>query len=57
VSDQQHDHRDDFDDDQHDGLDEDGNIPFECSRYWIKGEGWYCPMAGTEECDWECPEA
>lgn len=43
------DHRDD-------GLDEDGNIPFECSRFWIKGEGWYCPMAGAEECDWECSE-
>lgn len=41
-------------DDSDDGLDEDGNPPFECARFWIKGEGWYCPMAGSEECDWEC---
>ena len=38
-----------------DSLDENGNFKFECARFWIKSEGWYCPMAGTEECDWECP--
>lgn len=47
---------DEMDFDQDDDLDEDGNPKFECARFWIKGEGWYCPMAGTEECDWECPE-
>ena len=44
-----------------DGLDEDGNFPFECPRYWIAVRGgkkgyWHCPLAGTEECDWECNE-
>jgi hypothetical protein len=43
-------------DDQDDGLDENGNFKFECPRYFIKGEGWYCPLIGTEECDWDCPE-
>ena len=45
---------DDFD--QDDGLDDDGNFPFDCPRFWVsgKGGGWYCPLAGTEECDWEC---
>jgi hypothetical protein len=43
--------------DQDDGLDEDGNIKFECARFWIagKGGGWFCPLQGSEECDWECP--
>lgn len=47
-----------YDDDfeQDDGLDQDGNILFECAAFWIKGEGWHCPLAGTEECDWDCPE-
>ena len=44
---------DDYLDD--DGLDEDGNFLFECARYW-DGTGWHCPLAGTEDCDWECPE-
>ena len=56
MSDQDDQFYDHLDYEQDDGLDEDGNIPFECARFWIKGEGWYCPMAGTEECDWECPE-
>lgn len=49
---------DTFDHDQDDGLDEDGNIPFDCPRFWVsgKGGGWHCPLVGTEECDWECPE-
>jgi len=38
-----------------DDLDDDGNIPFECAAYWIGG-AWHCPLAGTEECDWECTE-
>lgn len=47
----------DNDFDQDDGLDDDGNFPFDCPRFWVsgKGGGWYCPLAGTEECDWECP--
>ena len=45
----------DFEDELHDGLDEDGNIGFECARWWT-GTEWHCPLAGTEECDWECPE-
>lgn len=50
----------DFDFGDDDGLDEDGNIPFECSAYWISGSRqkkgyWHCPLAGSEECDWECP--
>jgi hypothetical protein len=44
-----------------DGLDADGNFKFECPAYWIPGSGkskgyWHCPLAGTEECDWECKE-
>ncbi len=42
-----------YDDD--DGLDEDGNFKFECAAYWDGGH-WVCPLAGTEECDWECKE-
>lgn len=42
--------------DEDDGLDEDGNFKFECAAYWIKGAGWHCPLAGTEECDWECTD-
>lgn len=50
---------DDFDPDfpgdhDDDGLDENGNPIFECARYRV-GKAWYCPIAGTEECDWECP--
>lgn len=39
---------DDFDDDDFDQG-------FECAAYWT-GEGWHCPLAGSEECDWECTE-
>lgn len=49
----------DFDDDigydDDEGLDENGNFPFECPAYWTGG-AWHCPLAGTEECDWECQE-
>lgn len=27
---------------------------FECAGY-DDGSGFYCPLWGTEECDWECP--
>jgi hypothetical protein len=25
----------------------------ECPAYWT-GQGWHCPIAGSEDCDWEC---
>lgn len=28
---------------------------FECAKYW-DGTSWHCPLAGSEECDWECNE-
>lgn len=43
---------DDFDDD--DDFDPEGPA-FECAGY-NDGSGFYCPLWGTEECDWECPE-
>ena len=27
---------------------------FECAGY-NDGTGFYCPLWGSEECDWECP--
>lgn len=27
---------------------------FECAGY-NDGSGFYCPLWGSEECDWECP--
>lgn len=54
-----HDYDDhDFDQDEDDGLDEDGNFAFECAAYWTGGKdgGWHCPLAGSEECDWECTD-
>ncbi len=28
---------------------------FECAGYYPDGGAFYCPLWGTEECDWECP--
>ena len=28
---------------------------FECAGF-NDGTGFYCPLWGSEECDWECPE-
>lgn len=29
---------------------------FECAGYYPEPAGeFYCPLWGTEECDWECP--
>jgi len=28
---------------------------FECAAYWT-GTDWHCPLAGSEECDWECTD-
>lgn len=45
------DEEDDFYDDTDDGdLDYDEG----CAAYWVDGEGWHCPLIGSEECDWEC---
>lgn len=43
----------DFDD--HDPDDFDECDEFECAAYWT-GARWFCPLAGTEDCDWECTE-
>lgn len=42
----------DFDDD--DDFDPEGPA-FECAGF-DDGSGFYCPLWGSEECDWECPE-
>jgi hypothetical protein len=39
----------DFEDDDGPDCDE-----YDCSMYWT-GEAWHCPLLGSEECDWECP--
>lgn len=45
----------------HFGDDDDGDDcspegpAFECAGY-NDGTGFYCPLWGSEECDWECPE-
>lgn len=40
-------------DDEDDGPDPEGPA-FECAGY-NDGSGFYCPLWGSEECDWECP--
>ena len=42
------DHYDDDDDDDPEGL------AFECAGF-NDGTGFYCPLWGSEECDWKCP--
>lgn len=44
----------DFDDDECDYEDEDDE--FECGA-WFNGkfDYYHCQLAGTEDCDWECP--
>lgn len=39
-----------------DGEDDADEFAFECAAYWT-GKEWHCPLAGTEECDWECTDA
>jgi len=41
----------------YDGYDDEPSedIGYECSGYF-DGEDWVCPLIGSEECDWECPE-
>jgi hypothetical protein len=50
------------DDDPYDYLDDEDDEPdnfgFECPAFWVGDEstgGWYCPMQGSEDCDWDCP--
>ena len=43
-----------YDDDDGDDCDPEGPA-FECAGY-NDGTGFYCPLWGSEECDWECPE-
>lgn len=44
---------DDCDDDEE--FDPEGP-EFECAGYYPEPAGeFYCPLWGTEECDWECP--
>lgn len=46
---------DDFDDDEE--FDPEGP-EFECAGYYPEPAGeFYCPLWGTEECDWECPRS
>ena len=46
----------DWNDHYADDDDEDGEqFKFECAAYVENGR-WICPLAGTEDCDWECPE-
>lgn len=40
-------------DDDDTGMDE--GPAFECAG-WNDGTGFYCPLWGSEECDWECPK-
>jgi hypothetical protein len=40
-----------IDDYQGDGWDDDDDGEFDCG--WVRGVG--CQLAGTEECDFECP--
>lgn len=44
----------DYDDDE---FDPEGPT-FECAGYYPEPAGeFYCPLWGTEECDWECPRS
>lgn len=43
-----------YDDDDDDDFDPEGPA-FECAGY-NDGTRFYCPLWGSEECDWECPE-
>ena len=46
----------DGEDDDYDLDDSDGEFDFDCgAMYGMKGEPMGCSMAGSEDCDWECP--
>lgn len=42
-----------YDDDPFE-ADEDNTDDFDCPRYWT-GEVWHCPLLGSKDCDWSCP--
>jgi hypothetical protein len=46
----------DFDDDSYESDDDEEEDDFECGAF-INGRFDYagCQLAGTEDCDWECP--
>jgi len=41
----------------YDDPDDEGGyeFEFECAGFYDDSGKFYCPMWGTEECDWECP--
>ncbi len=43
-----------FFDDEPDDDSEPNSPDFECHGF-NDGTGFYCPLWGSEECDWECP--
>ena len=45
----------DWEYDEPDDEDGEDDFGFECAAYWT-GTAWRCPLAGTEDCDWECTE-
>ncbi len=47
--------QDDYDwDEDPFGADDDDTDDFDCPMYWTGGE-WHCPLVGSEDCDWSCP--
>ncbi len=45
---------DDFYDDDDEEYDPEGPA-FECAGFYDDLGQFYCPLWGSEECDWECP--
>jgi hypothetical protein len=46
----------DYDGADEDDFEGDGEFDFDCgAMYGPKGEPMGCSMAGSEDCDWECP--
>lgn len=44
-----------YDDEGHEGED-DGEFDFDCPAYYPPGsKAIYCPLQGSEDCEWECP--
>lgn len=46
---------DDYDPINYDDDDEPEETDFQCAAFLVDGK-WYCPIAGTEDCDWDCPD-
>jgi hypothetical protein len=50
------DEENDFYDGEDDDFEGDGEFDFDCgAMYGPKGEPMGCSMAGSEDCDWDCP--